>query len=871
MVRNKLIIPLLFSFSIFFFWSCSTKRAGFTHRYYHNMTAHYNAYFNGIESFKEGVATIEKSHVDNYDKVLPVFKFGSDDLAKSIYPQMDRSIKKASLVIQRHSIFIKGKEYCDWIDDAYMLMGKANFYKREYYNAIEIFQYIMGQYKNSPMKYEAMVWLARTYTQMGKYPDATGMFNALDEPKVKSKIPDYLIKEIDASKADMYIKQKIYYLAIDPLNKALKETKKKKIKTRYTFILAQLMQKAEENDKAFRLYTKTIKMNAVYEMEFNAKINMAKLYGANTAGGTDIKKQLRKMVRDSKNIDYLDQIYFALAEIAFKEKDNKEAVRLLKLSAASSTTNNYQKSVSFLRLADFYFVEPDYEYAQVYYDSTMAFLAKDFPNYKDLERKQKTLGEISKNIKTIHLEDSLQQLAKMPARDRDAVINEIINNLIKEEERKRQEEIDRQQQLSQMSQNSPATNNPNLPGGNQWYFYNPSAISFGYNEFVKKYGNRKLEDNWRRSNKEIIDDFGEMADNSVDTAKADSIKKKTTNLKDKNYYLKSIPLTPEQLAKSDAKIIDAYYNLGIIYHEKLQDDEESTKSFENLLKQYKGNTHELTSYYYLYRIYQDKQNTTKADYYKNKILSEYANSDVALLIKDPEAFKKSQEEKNKSEQFYKETYLAYLGNNYEAVIKNNDVARATYPNNPAMPRFDFLKALSIGKTQDVKSFEIALDDVVKKHAKDPVAKEAQQILTYIRKSLDSTKKAISLVKDPGQIYKQDTGAIHFYGIVVSILDADINKTKVALSDFNLKNYSNSKLQVASLFIDEKNQIITVGNFESKSIAKKYFDNIQLNKNIFFEPIKGKYTDFIITTDNYTIFFKDKKLDSYLKFYNANYK
>ncbi|MDD5572092.1 MAG: hypothetical protein PHD97_13155, partial [Bacteroidales bacterium] len=482
-MRNKIkikFIRCLFYLAIASVVACSTRKHTFTHRVYHNLTAHYNAYFNGNESMKEGIVTLEKAHIDNYEKILPVFRYGSENDAKAIYPQMDRAIQKASVVIQRHSIFIKNTEYCNWIDDCYMMMGKANFYKRDYYPAIEIFGYVVKQYKDNPIRFEAMNWLARCYIELKKFSDAQGIFNILDETKNKTKIPESLKKDINATIADFQIKVGNSSGAIDPLTAAISQTRKKKVRARYTFILAQLLEKAEDNERAFQFYGRVLKMNPSYEMEFNTKLNLARLVNVNSQHTAEVKKQLLKMTRDRKNKDYLDKIYFVLADISLKEKNIPQAIEYLKLSAESSTTNTSQKALSYLKLAELTFQQQDYEDSQMYYDSTIAFITKDYPGYENVLFRKNTLTDLVLNIKTVQHEDSVQKLSRMSPKQLEEVINKIIQKIIDEEEAKRQAELLQQQNLAMNNIYSGNPNNPvnmnTSPSGNQWYFYNPSAI-----------------------------------------------------------------------------------------------------------------------------------------------------------------------------------------------------------------------------------------------------------------------------------------------------------------------------------------------------------------------------------------------------------
>ena len=237
------------------------------------------------------------------------------------------------------------------------------------------------------------------------------------------------------------------------------------------------------------MYTQVLKHSTIYEMEFNAKINLAQCYTNKSTDREYIVKKLKKMLKDEKNKDYLDQIYYALAQISLTDKDTTQAVNYLGKSVSTSKTNNYQRSVSALQLADIYFSFPNYPKAQAYYDSTMQFLPTDFTNYKAIKKKTETLTDLVKQLQLIMREDSLQSLAAMPEERRNKVIDRLIANFIAEEVKKKQEEQTKQQ--NQMFANQEEVMNSSS-GQGRWYFYNAATMSNGFSAFGKKWGRRKF-------------------------------------------------------------------------------------------------------------------------------------------------------------------------------------------------------------------------------------------------------------------------------------------------------------------------------------------------------------------------------------------
>ena len=874
LIRHKALFIVLLG-TVTLLYSCSTKRSGFTHRSYHNMTSRYNAYFNGNESLKEGVAELSKAHVDNYNKVLPVYKLGDAAAAQTIAPSMDRAFTKASIVIQRHSIFIKKKEYCNWIDDSYMMMGKANFYKREYKTAGETFDYVLKKFNDNPIKFDAMLWIAKTYNQQGKYDKAQAILDMMQSKMDRKPLPKKVEKEFPMVYADNYILQLNYGPATEYVISALDLNKKKKIKTRLSFILAQIYQHNGNFQKATEMYQKVIRMNPPYEMAFNSKINIAQCYDVESGDSKLIKKQLMKMTKDAKNKEYLDQIYYALAEISLKEEDTTTTLKYLQLSAQKSVSNNTQKAKSYLKLADlnFYMIPPKYEPAEAAYDSAVLVLAKDYPDYDNIVNRKTTLTKLVKNLKVIELEDSLQDLAKKTPKERDAIIDKVIAEIIKEEQRKMQEEMDRQQSLAILTQNNQTQNNNN--NGSQWYFYNSSAISFGHTEFVKRWGNRKLEDNWRLSNKQVVIDFNEGNEASGDSLANDSLKNaKPVNLKDRSYYMKSIPLTPEMLAKSNKRIAEALYNIGYIYKEDLLNLEKSNETFESLLKRYPDYENILNVYYQLYENYSDLNDEAKADYYKNLITSKYPDSDYAKILLDPEYYKQLENKKDEAAVFYKDTYIKYLDREYDTVIVSANKALATVKDKNLLSKFDYLKALSIGSTsKDTNTFLASLTNVVTRYPDSEVKPLAQNIIDRLTKKskLTDSDNSDSLISKDNMAYKLNADATHFYVIIVQIKNVNINTLKNQISDFDTQYFSLIKLNISNVYLDDKRQMITVSNFENKKKAMEYFSSLKANATFISNLKPADYKHFLISVENYTTFFKNKDVDKYMLFFNKNYK
>ncbi len=886
---NGAVVSFLLVVFISSLTSCSTKKNSFTRRVYHNLTAHYNAYWNGNESYKEGVRTIEKNVKDNFTMVLPVYKYGTEKDAQSILPNMDRAIEKASKVIQRHSMYFKRKEYVRWIDDSYLLIGKAYFYKKEFSSARRTFEFVTNRYSKEDSRFDAELWLARTYNQTGEFEKAESILDNFNSSLRKGNAPASLEKEFSMVYANFHILQQQYDEAIQYLQRAIELNHRKKDRNRMRFILAQIYQELGDMREAARLYQLVIRKNPPYDMAFNARINLAKTYDAKSGNRSMIVKKLNKMLRDDKNKEYRDQIYYALSEIYRKDKEIDKTIENLALSVATSESNDYQKSISSLELADIYFKQPDYKLAQAYYDTAMQVLPREFPNYEELTKKTAILTDLITNLQTIQLQDSLQRMAAMPEADRNAILDKMIKKIAEEEARKAEEERERQQTLSMLEQTN-RQQNRNIQQSGGWYFYNPSAVSFGYTEFQKKWGRRKLEDLWRLSNKQMAPEFGGEEAGEGELAQADSLGTDSTAVvvtdpKKREYYLQDLPMTEEKMAESNAKIENALYNIGYIYKDGLKDNAKSTEAFEELIRKFPEHENKLQVYYQLYKNYDEVPDPEKAQYYQNMIVKDYPESDYAKIIVDPNYNLVLEAQRNAAKNLYEDTYSAFLNNQYYLVINNYNEAAEKYQESKLLSKFEFLKALSLGKVQDLDTLAGSLRHLIDTYPESEVKPLAEDILARLQPDENGDmvladepagpdakgdKGANAAEEVLSSTYKTDMNAVHFFMLLVDGAKTNINALKIRLSDFNTKYYRTAQLKINSIIFKGNVQMITVGNFENGKKAMSYYNSMLQNPYVT-GPLEGtEFKSMVITVDNYPIFYREKDPDTYLKYFDKVY-
>lgn len=865
---------------------CSTKKNTWTRRAYHNLTAHYNVYWNGMDLMRQGVKDYDAQMKDNFSVVLPVYNFG-DKTGNKAAGFTDNAIKKASKTIQKHSMVFSQKEYCKWIDDAYMLIGKAYFYKKDYPMARRTFEFVIKTYNDNDIKYDAMYWLAMAYTQLGDYGKAESMLDMMLNKISKGEASAKYEEQVNLAYANSFILQKNYETALPYLNRALELNPKTKIKTRVYFILGQIYQKLEDPERAAAMYTEVLKHTSAYEMEFNAKINLAQCYTSRSSDREYIVKKLKKMLKDDKNKEYLDQIYYALAQIHLTDKDTTAAITFLRLSVSTSKSNNYQRSISALQLADIYFSYPDYPKAQAYYDSTMQFLPTDYANYSLIKKKTETLTDLVDQLQTISREDSLQALAKMPEDQRNRIIDRLIANYIAEDVKKKQEEQQKQQNQMFATQEEKVSSMGSSTQG-RWYFYNASTLSNGFSAFAKKWGRRKLEDNWFLTDKAMTMASNEAPADTViqnaapggDTVRGGKPEPKSTNPRDRKFYLQDVPMTATKLAASDKKMMDAYYKAGFIYIEGLNDYGHSIESFETLLERFPDYSRKAQTYYELYVLYRDLKNEPQSDKYRNLLLAGYPETDYAKLIANPNYYKEIASRKSEISNLYDLTYKAFQNQQYYMVISNAAEAHSKYTSDTTLlPRFDYLRALSLGKIEVADSMVYALNKIQVEYPRSQVSRLAREVLDAIsapsgtsaqtgKTAGDSTASVLLAAES---IYKADASAVHFYVIIANNTKVDITALKVKIADFNAKMHDLENLEVNSLLFENDQEMVTVSNFENSAKAMQYLLSIRDSKYVFAKlEAAGDYSDFVISVTNYPVLYKNKDIRKYQTFFEKNY-
>ena len=887
-----------------FIYACTTEKNTSLTRTYHNITAKYNVYFNARESYNRGITRIY-SQQENYSELLPIFPESLESSAGMASGDMDRTINKASKAIKIHSITVKPErkssgpmsdkekaffdknEYCKWIDDSYLLMGKAYLVKRDFSQARQNFEFIIRQYPEEDTRHHAYLLLARTFIEQKNYVNAKEVLDLIDADR---EFPEKLKKDFAIIYADYFIQQKQYADAVQKLKFATDNIKRQKHKVRYLYILAQLHERLGNLKTASDFYAQAARRNPNYEMEFNAKINMAKCFMGEGQDLRDIQKLLSRMLRDEKNLEYRDQIYFAIAEIDFRLNKIEDAIENYKKSSAVSSFNDFQKAQSCLRLGQIFFDRQDYKQSQIYYDTCMMFLPYSYANYREIKKNADNLSELVRHINIVEFQDSVQKIALMSDAERNRLIDGIIAEIVEKERLER--ELERQQQINSMLFDERRGHHQGArpPSSGKWYLYDPAQLSFGQNEFRKKFGTRRNEDHWRRRNKAIVDDFDLLGDGDIHP---DSVGggQKLSNEKSREYYLQDIPLNDSLLSISHNKILESLYQIGRLYKDNFTNYYLSINTYEELNSRYPNNHYLLLTYYNLYLLSKLTNQEQKAQTYKDLLVAKFPDTHYANLLRNPNYLIELEQKRKRDEQVYIETYDAFVYGRCNTVNQNAERYIKENPEGELVARFEYLKTLCTGKTSDTTQFKHALVSFMQKYPADDLYMAAQNILNYFGTSdIESliadlkSRPPVEQGSDEQKYEKTEEGLQstklefafnelenHYYVIKIKSDKIDEKRLSFEVRNFNIFTFSMRTFTVTTSVYDSNHQFVVVRTFNNSRQVVNYRNMIANNNDVFGRLNANDYEVFVISESNYNILTKQANIKDYLVFYKQFYR
>lgn len=832
--------------------SCSAERNNVISKTYHNTTARYNAYFYAKKRIKEIEAILKENEDNDYNHILNIYPEIDSTLASSYQEKIDDCIKKASIAIQRH-------KNSKWVDDSYIFIGRARLYSLDYVNAIETFKFVNTESEDDAARHEALIRLLRTFVDYEEFENAV----AVEDYIKKEKLNKQNQKLLYLNQAHHYQVKEDYNKMVANLVLAAPLLKRKDGKGRMYFIIGQIYQELGFDAEAFNYYRKCLASNPEYELDFYTRLNMAQV--TELGKSSDVKaarKVLTSLLKDSKNKEFKDKIHFEIAEFELKQGNRDEAIDNFELSIKSSTGNQRQKGQSYLRLGEVYYdTLRSYELAQAYYDSAVQALPQDFENITSIKARQEILGEFVKNLKTIEVQDSILRLSNLDS----VTISAKLNNYLDEQAALLKEQQKKAERKARRTQASAFNSNTGI-SSTGWYFGNPSAVALGQSEFQRIWGERPLEDDWRRSIKETVQ--------SVSTNNTPANVQENTTISNSqtsadidagaslNALYRQIPFSDEAKQESLDKIEGAYYALGNIYKYDLKEDRNAAEAFKTLITRFPQTENKPEALYQLYLIYKELDND-EYNIYKNQLLSDFPNTIYAKLIANPNYTEESTATNEKLKKIYEIAYGYFNKENYDTALYILNDATERYEETVFTSRLELLKILITGKTEDINLYQYQLGEFIKNNPDSEVAPYAEELLTASRSFLERKRKRL------GTEYVKYLEQSHY---LVYIYETKSKLTDVisgAIDKYNL-NLASMNLKTSNLILNDDLAAILVSDFDDKFEAFKYYKDLIKSDPVDEAKRNSKFYKFVITKDNFNIFYQSKDLDAYLKFFEKNY-
>ena len=900
-------------------YGCVANKDTTVDRKFQNLTARYNYIYNSNVLLTEHRDNLLESYIDNYEKILPVYLDPEPQINLVLTPGAPN--KQLDEVITKGQTIINDKSFSNYIDDAYMLLGKANYLKGNYFIASEYFDYTAKTYSSDLKTFiMAMNWKARSQMELNNMAFADKILDTMlrAQDQLKKDLAEPL-----ATTAQMRIYQNRNKEAILLLENTVRLANEKQLGIRWRYILAQLQEKEKDFQNAFINFTKVENSNAPFEMYFHANLQRIKLKGLINGYKVDEDKALLALLKDDKNFDYTDQIYYQVGEMFSTEGKLEKAEENYLKSIQKSTKNQTQKALSYLRVADLNFKEfNDYIKAKRYYDSTVMILPKNFPDYTSIAKKAENLTYLTDRFTIISKEDTAQSFAKLPVSEREAMVKRYLTPKV--------EVVPAGFTPNQMLNDPDFPNQTLNPGnnivGNTFYFNNNGAISTGFADFRKRWGNRQLEDNWRQSTRSSAQENNQVMSggkvaNEIIPANEGIAQNAQDQTSLEKRYLDALPISPELLAASNQKIIDAYFEIASFYQQELNDKAEADKIYLELLRRFPENNHLAAIYYSLY-LNAKGIDENKSNEYRQMVLTKYPESNFAKIILDPSYSAKQTDLENIAINNYNVTFDAYTQKNYPAVINQANLNISASPDNGLAPQYAYLKAIAVGRTskldallrefnsintnyandmiitplvrdhlkyieanlEEFKQRPVALIDFDSKEPRfvsqaKPIAVPAKPLNTDVTEAgktdkVEEIKKPAEVkpvdVTKPVSIFSAATSEEYYYVIDVADATLTLSSSRFGIGQFNRGNYPDNDLAHKLIELDN-DQLIYITSFIDLEDAKLYESSItgQL-KNIMKVP-SNLYKGFIISKENFQKLTDRQRVNEYLEFLKDNYK
>lgn len=896
---------------------CSTQKNTAKTRWWHSFKARYNTYYNGTLAYIDGSLEKENGNKDNFTEMLPLYTVGNKQSREIGKGNFEKAIEKCQKTIKLHSIkkrpvwdkkrrktekdieWLSRREYNPFLWKAWMLMGRSQFYKGAFDEAASTFAYMGRLYQTQPAIYaKSRAWLAKCYLEEGWLYDAEDVVRNMERDSIHWSAR----KEWDYTYADYYIHTGDYAKAIPYLRKVIKHEMRRKQRAREWYLMGQLQAALGNKAEAMRAYKRVIRQNPPYEVEFNARIAMTEVM----SGGQWKKmvSRLKRMAASDKNKEYLDQVYYAIGNIYLSQNDTAKAISAYERGAAKATRSGIEKGVLLLKLGDIYWEMERYNDAQRCYGEAIGLLDKERKDYEELSHRSKVLDQLVPYTDAVHLQDSLQTLAKMDEKDRNAAIDRTIAELKRKEkeERDRLAEQNAQETMQQngggnnmQQQNNRQQNNTNQQNNGLWYFYNATAVSQGKAAFQKMWGKRENVDNWQRVNKTVVNFGGNQEETELSEAQLDSIARQEAiedslaQIADsaqndphkREYYLAQIPFTEDQIEASNKIIEDGLFNAGVIFKDKLNNLPLSEKQLKRLTSQYPDFEKMADAYYHMYLLYMRKGETDVAEGYVERLKKEYPESEWTTLLSDPYFVENAKLGVHMEDSLYASTYDAFKAARYAEVSGNVRISDSRFPLGANRDKFVFIGGLSKLNEGDAEGCLEDMNTVVKKWPQSGVAEMAGMIVKGVSEGkrlkggkfdLDNVwERRSEVLTDNDSTAVRELSDERFAAFTFMIAykpdSTDENRLLFELARYNFTSFLVRNFDIAVEDADGIHRM-KVSGFRNYDEALQYVRQLFTNKTI--TSLIGRNRTIIISEKNLPLLGRQFSYDDYARFYDKHF-
>lgn len=898
-----LVLPLTVAVT-----GCSTSRNTAASRSYQALVTRYNVYFNGNEAYKKGYEAQENAKKDNLLEILDLYPINDKSVLAVGKSDYDLAIEKSQKSIKLHSITTKPKkkkgdlsesekafhnrnEYNPYLWHAWMLLADAQRQKGDFIEASSTYSYITKLYYDEPeIVAEAQYKMAQCYSLMGWNYESEELFQRSGQTRTNmARHLDY-----QARLASHLLSQSRFEESIPLLEEAMnRKGVSKKQRTREKYLLAQLYKTTGRNDDAYRMFRKVIRMNPSHELEFHARIQQTETM-ANSSNVRKIMKKLMRMERDPNNKESLDQIYYAMGNIHLLRGDTVAALRLYEEGDAKTEKKSPEKGILLLTMANLYWDMKDYPNASRCYSKAVGMIGATHKEYQTVKLRSEVLEDLVESSETVRLQDSLQWLSTLPEERLYLIIDNVIENY-KEQERLEEERLKeeaRQQSLKDASaMMSVPDDEPAAQGG--WYFYNDKVVERGRKDFSKQWGNRKLEDNWRRSNKttlapaqeiteprEALNTSGLLTDTLGIITDSIIVSEQETDPYKREFYLQQIPFTEEARTESDKLITAALLNMGIIYKDRLAEYPDAESSLLRITRDYPSSDEADKAMYNLYLMYSLWGRTTEADSCRARMERLYPESDYTVMVCDSDYIDNARYGKHREDSIYAVTYSAFRQADTLTVRTNCNISSTRYPKGQHRAKFMFLDAVLDLQNGETDLFLQKLKGIVSLYPRNEISQLAGLIAQNIQdgRLLQSTSFGSIWDRRNGTAASDSVETVvptfsderyETFIFVLAFPDGELDRNQL-LFEVARYNFSNYMMRNFDISFDTEQGIgmMQVGDFinfdEAYIYCRNLYDDADMARKLSgIKPV-------IITRRNLETLLSHYSFNEYQEFYDEHF-